>query len=222
LKDKLEDLGFDNTEKVRTILEHIKVTNYRKTEGKADEQEEAKQVSGVFPDPNYDITGTVIPANKNNNDNSTIIILPPPEITKNDTDKPFTCKPSLDINTEKYCSTGTDEEGNEIINNGAFSQNFHYKLEISDYNEKSKYQVVVVPGGDVISSHNQSNPQIAKPNDIDKTAITLPSTVKEENGKYYIEFDYFVEGGSGNPAYASVVESSRRGELIDDETINRI
>lgn len=174
------------------------ITNYNKNG-------EAKQVSGVFPKPNYDITGTITAGNKDNADKSTIIRLPPPEIKDNPI--PLTGTP-VKLNEEKYYSTGKNEQGEDVINDGAFSQNFHYKLEISNYNPAEQYAVVVVPGADPIAPQGQSNPEIAKANVLDKTSITLPSKIIKENGKYYIEFDYFVVGGSGNPASAKIIEKT--------------
>ena len=94
-----------------------------------------------------------------------------------------------------------------IENKGNFSQNFHYKLEIDNYDKNKNYDIVVVPGGGAIGTSGQGKTSIADPGNEDKSAITLPSKIVEEDGKYYIEFDYFITGGSSSPVYGKVRES---------------
>jgi len=148
---------------------------------------EGKQVSGVFKDPNYDITGRITAVEKNGNrftnaGTSSLITIPPPG-------KGAT---SIDVLNMKK-------------NKGEFFQNFHYKLEITNYRNK-EYRVVLVPGGGSIASYGQKSPPKATANDIENTAISIPSKVVKDGEKYYIQFDYFPVGDSSSPSYAKIIE----------------
>ncbi len=197
-----------NTERCGEI-KYLPLTDPKTQLSNLDDKGNPKQVSGVFQNPNYEITGHITAGNKDNVDSSSIIMIPPfkPELDKKASQTLFSVKQLKPPDTESVEAVA-DKDG--IKNKGCFSQNFHYKLKIDNYNSDKQYAVILIPGGGEIGYQTQdgfikvSHP--SKTNNNPNQAIIIPTTpVNKETGE--IEFDYFIAGGSSTPVYAKVIEA---------------
>jgi len=165
--------------KLRQLRSEIDTSN-KKIKDEKNFVETPKHVSGVFPNPDYDVTGDID--------------------TKENKKYVFKIPPDKDNNRA--------ENADGMKNNGCFSQNFHYKLKLLNYQGGEKYSIVCVPGGGDISVPGQSNPNIASLLSKDKAGLTIPLNIVREGNEYFIEFDYPIMGGASTPIYATILKNN--------------